>query len=413
MLLCTGWRDDAELSRGRGWARVHADGLIVVNKHARLTADEWTWVIAHCALHVGFGHVDPSRSVDPASLAGACAVVTRFQQQLRLGTPPGHVPADLPGADEGRLAELWQVTGVPGEMMGLGCGGTGPDHVPGVRPLPRGTNPPLSWTDSFAVGLAAAAGAAVYEAGETRARQTREIDPDDPWEKERRWFVTAFPLLGALAAGFRIVADADLARSWQISIAAVDAELAEIYVNPLHGMTPAERRFVLAHEMLHAALRHAERVGWRDPYLWNVAADFVVNGWLVEMGVGEMPTECLYDPSLRGRGVEDAIASYAVARDVPAAWVVFCDAVAYDAGYLPVEEIAGRVRVRGRGGTALQPGISLLERAEDFPPDGPILVITDGRCDVLRVRREHAFLIPKGASLPFATRAEVFRISFT
>ena len=130
-----------------------------------------------------------------------CTVVARFQQQLRLGTPPGHVPADLPGADESRLAQLWRVTGVPGEMMGLGCGGTEPDHVPGVRPLPPGYTG-LSWTDCFAVGLAAAAGAAVYEAGEAEARRTREIDPDDPWEQARRWFVTAFPLLGALAAGF-------------------------------------------------------------------------------------------------------------------------------------------------------------------------------------------------------------------
>jgi predicted metal-dependent peptidase len=106
-----------------------------------------------------------------------------------------------------------------------------------------------------------------------------------------------------------------------------------------------------------------------------------------------------------------AIASYAMARDVPAARVVFCDAAAYDAGYLPVEEIAGRVRVRGRGGTVLQPGVDLLERADDFPKDGPILVITDAQCDRVRVEREHAFLVPKGATLPFATRAEVFRIS--
>ena len=96
---------------------------------------------------------------------------------------------------------------------------------------------------------------------------------------------------------------------------------------------------------------------------------------------------------------------------MPAARVVFCDAAAYDAGYLDVDDIAGRVRVRGRGGTVLQPGIDLLERASDFPSDGPILVITDGWIDVLRVRREHAFLIPAGASLPFRPRGPVFRFS--
>ena len=82
------------------------------------------------------------------------------------------------------------------------------------------------------------------------------------------------------------------------------------------------------------------------------------------------------DTRLLGKAL-GAIASYATARDVPRARVVFCDAAAYDAGYLAVEEIAGRVKVRGRGGTVLQPGVDLLERADDFPTDAPILVITD------------------------------------
>ncbi|WP_223166952.1 DUF2201 family putative metallopeptidase [Nonomuraea sp. SYSU D8015] len=55
------------------------------------------------------------------------------------------------------------------------------------------------------------------------------------------------------------------------SIAAVSAEAGEIYVNPLAQHSELEWRFVLAHEMLHAALRHGERCGMRDPYLWNVA----------------------------------------------------------------------------------------------------------------------------------------------
>ncbi|SFC25747.1 hypothetical protein SAMN05421773_102470 [Streptomyces aidingensis] len=105
-----------------------------------------------------------------------------------------------------------------------------------------------------------------------------------------------------------------------------------------------------------------------------------------------------------------AIASYAEAREVPAARVVFCDAAPHDAGYLPVAGIAGRVRVRGRGGTVLQPGIDLLLRAPGFPPDAPVLVITDGACDVLRVRREHAFLLPEGHRLPFTPRGPVFHL---
>jgi hypothetical protein len=55
--------------------------------------------------------------------------------------------------------------------------------------------------------------------------------------------------------------------------------------------------------------------------------------------------------------------------------------------------------------------ISLLEQAKDFPPKGPILIITDGECDKLVIRREHAFLIPKGKHLPFSPWGKVFRFS--
>ncbi len=99
------------------------------------------------------------------------------------------------------------------------------------------------------------------------------------------------------------------------------------------------------------------------------------------------------DRTLLGKAL-GAIASYSEARDVPAARVVFRDAAPHDAGCLPVADIAGRVRVRGRGGTVLQPGVDLLLRAEDFPRGAPVLVITDGWWDVLRIRREHAHLIP-------------------
>jgi predicted metal-dependent peptidase len=418
---------------------------------------------------------------------------------------------------------------------------------------------------AFARGLAITAAEAVEMAGGVRTVINGRPRERQAWDRALSWFVTSYPLLGGIAAGLTVVADWQLARSWSISIAAVSAEAGEVYINPLVTLAEDEWRFVLAHEMLHAALRHGDRTGGRDPYLWNVACDYVINGWLVEMNVGAMPDGLLHDPALkgmsaeavydtittdlrrlrrlgtlRGKGLGDmlgeplpwagaagrnvdlddfyrralltgqafhesngrgllpaglveeiralehpplpwdaqlarwfdefvtsptrvrsyarpsrrqastpdiprpgwhypaeltpqhtfgvvldtsgsmdvrllgkglgAIASYATARDVPAARVVFCDAAAYDAGFMPVADIAGRVRVKGRGGTALQPGVALLERAADFPPAAPILIITDGQCDVIRVRREHAFLVPAGATLPFSPRGPVFRI---
>jgi predicted metal-dependent peptidase len=493
------------------WADISLDGSMLVHPKRRADEAEWVWVFAHCLLHLGFGTHD-------------CEQVLDFQPAVRLGTRP----------------HSWE----PGRCVRGGA-----------------SKEPEKWAGRFAAGLSNAASAAVDVAGGARSSLSDARPQKTEWDLALGWFVSNYPLLGALASAMTVVADAELARGWDISIAAVSTASAEIYVNPLAGLSRQEWRFVLAHEMLHAALRHCDRVGGRDPHLWNVAADFVVNGWLVEMGVGSAPEGVLHDQELRGLSVESvydrittdlrryrklltlrgkqgdllgeplrgpsdvtdldefyrralltglsyhtvsrgllpaglveeiralehpplswdaqlarwfeefvpaaekrrtyarasrrqastpdiprpgwvrpetlesrptfgvvldtsgsmdpkllgkalgAIASYAAARDVPAARVVFCDAMAYDAGYVPVEDIAGRVTVRGRGGTVLQPGIDLLDRATDFPSTGPVLVITDGWCDVLRIRREHAFLIPAGAHLPFRARGPVFRMS--
>ena len=64
-----------------------------------------------------------------------------------------------------------------------------------------------------------------------------------------------------------------------ISIAAVDIEMREIYINPNAGLTTEECRFVMAHELLHVGLSHHTRRQGRDPYLWNVACDYVINSF--------------------------------------------------------------------------------------------------------------------------------------
>ena len=92
--------------------------------------------------------------------------------------------------------------------------------------------------------------------------------------------------------------------------------------------------------------------------------------------------------------------------------MVFCDAQPYDAGYISPEDIAGRIAVKGRGGTVLTPAARLLENAEDFPKDGPVLIITDGYIESdFRINREHAFLLPKGRRLPFKARGKIFNFS--
>ncbi|MET9610590.1 hypothetical protein ABZZ17_36860 [Streptomyces sp. NPDC006512] len=551
-----------------GLAAVDSNGTVHVHPTRRAEPAEWAWALAHAFLHLGFGHVpaaeDPDRPrPDRFDLAARCAVVNRFLLTFPAGRAPDHLPAGYPGGDEDALAARWRRDGIPAAYEQCGTAGDGPDQLL-VAWNSWNTAVP-DWETAFAHALTRSVSAAMDVAGGRRDRATGERLRQHPWDRALNWFVSSYPLLGGLAGGLTIVADAEVARANGIAVAAVSASAGEIYVNPLRTLTDGEWRFVLAHEMLHAALRHGERRGARDPYLHNVAADYVVNGWLVEMDVGDMPDGLLHDPALSGLSVEEvydliatglrrgrrlatlrgkglgdilgeplshpasvpytdldefyrrglvqgfdlhahgdrgllpaglveeiralahppvpwdaqlarwfdeyvprpepvrsyarparrqastpdipragrhfppeeiarctfgvvldtsgsmdtallgkalgAIASYAEARDVPAARVVFCDAAPYDAGYLPPTEIAGRVRVRGRGGTVLQPGIDLLLRAEDFPPGAPVLVITDGWCDTLRIRREHAYLVPQGASLPFTPRGPVFRLA--
>ena len=55
------------------------------------------------------------------------------------------------------------------------------------------------------------------------------------------------------------------------------------------------------------------------------------------------------------------------------------------------------------------PGIELLQDADDFPKDAPLLIITDGDCDRLTLYgRDHAYLIPRGRTLPFSPKGPVF-----
>ena len=562
-------RRDNNLCPREGWALVTANGVIHVHATRLAEPEEWAYVLAHCLLHLAFDHFKVRRNFYAWNVA-CDAVITKFLQDVRLGRPPEEMkpPQGFSAPDEGRLYQRFVADGISEDYRGLGTGApSGNDMVmEAVQPITQnGKLKPPDWASWFASGLVSAVSDAVDIAG---GIAPSAHDPNRPTkslaEQARQWFMSSYPLLGSLAAAFKIVEKVDACARYDIVIAAVSAEQRELYVNPDAGLSLEELKFVMAHELLHVALRHSARGQWREPYLWNVACDFVINEWLMEMNVGQMPrfgglhdpdlkglnAEAIYDiivndlrrfrrvATLRGVGRSDmldndpdwwrqgrgadldefyrrclgqglgyhqsqgrgflpaglieeiraqaqppvvwdvelahwfdahfppiekrqsyarlsrrqsstpdiprpryvpderyaegrtfgvvldtsgsmsnkvlanalgAIASYSLAREVHAVRVVFCDAMAYDKGYMSADEIAGRVQVRGRGGTVLQPGVDLLHKADDFPKEGPILVITDGVCeDRLAVPRDHAFLVPRGQHLPFVPKGPVF-----
>ncbi len=546
-----------------GWALVSAEGVIFTHPRRRAEPAEWLYVFAHAALHLAFDHF--RRSARSRLWNAACdCVVTRFLLDLKLGTPISHPPQDeLHAWDEDRWFRVFDEEGIPAWALELSIAGIHHDDM-----LSRDSEAPHrwsrrpEWSKLFSAGLFAAVDHALQRASgvastEVSAKKTAA-------QRARAWFIDHYPLLGALAAGFELVEDTAQCHRLEIAIATISDSERRIYLNPGAGLNELETRFVIAHELLHAGLRHSARCGGRDFFLWNAACDFVINGWLIEMAVGVAPARgLLHDPALKGQSAETiydvisrdlrsrrklatlrgegasdmldapghvanshatdldsfcrralltglelhvggqrgllpaglveeiralaqppilwdvalaqwfdawfaplersrsyarlsrrqsatpdiprpryaldeallagrtfgvvldssgsmeradlarglgAIAAYALSREVPMVRLVCCDAAAHDEGYLPVEAIAGVIKIRGRGGTVLQPGIDLLQGTPDFPKSAPILIITDGYCEPrLTIAREHAFLLTRVGRLPFLPHGPVFR----
>lgn len=540
---------------------------IRLNYQKNLPANEWVYIISLALLHIGLNHIRPERNNKQWQIACELFAST-FIKNLK----PGKIPDDFPFFDatslplrneeslyqhfmqESQLLDKFKYCGIGGSSASWVMTGnceTLPDAVEKFR------------TQAFVMGLRKT----VKNVIEGASKQPSNGKLSAEIKAAQSWVISSFPLLSALATSFKLIEDESICQTMQVEIAAVHPELREVYINPRWSFTENELRFILAHEFLHVGLRHDIRLQGRDPYFWNVACDYVINGWLMEMGVGNIPANgLLYDEQLKDRSAEDiydeivkslrwqrrlkkmqtprghgkpdvitdrsaawwthgegvdldafyrrsllegqkwytdstrghlpvglveeikalnqppipwdvelvqwldqffpplekrrsyarmsrrqsatpniprphwmspeeqresrtfavvldtsgsmtrmelakaigAIASYAISREVSAVRIIYCDARPYDAGYIACETLLHHIEIRGRGGTVLQPAINLLQQAEDFPDNGPVLIITDGEIDWLEIRQPHAYLMSQGRRLPFKTVAPVF-----
>lgn len=69
------------------------------------------------------------------------------------------------------------------------------------------------------------------------------------------------------------------------------------------GLTDAEIKGVLAHEVLHVACGHCWRRGSRDQELWNEACDYAINHIVLEAGF-VLPKGALYEKEFAGKSAE-------------------------------------------------------------------------------------------------------------
>lgn len=537
-----------EPMRRDDWAYITSSGWLYVNPQRQATAAEWLYVLSHCCLHLALGHIRKEKQGDVLWERACDCVIARFLLASKIGKPPAQF-AELPPANAKEEEAFYQwLSERPDEnlpnyfTMSSGQSGMRFGYLPTGQDWRQLFSEDLQWSIRRALRGAANA-------------QEEATCACRPAELAKAWFVSSYPLLGAMAARFRLITDSTALAHMGVRIAAVSCHMAEIYINPHAGLSTEEWRFVLAHEFLHAALHHADRLEGRNPLLWNMACDFVINDWLLDMHVGSMPDGALYDAQLHGLSAETiydrillearryeklrsgdllygegggdaadstlddfyrralqrglqyhessnrgflpaglieeihalsmppipwdvqlgawfvrqfptaqphrsyarmsrrqsaapeiprpawiylsepqaektfgivldtsgsmprsllaaalgSIASYSAARGVHAVRLVFCDAAAYDQGAQPPESLLESVYIQGRGGTRLQPGIDLLEHAEDFPKDAPILIITDGQCEHLHLHGQtHAYLLPRGRRLSFAAKGELF-----
>ena len=85
---------------GNDAAHVYGEGTIYLNQDALLTPEQWAFTIAHCKLHLAFGHFDAERmpGYDKAGPDGSSEWVAT---QTQLGSPWLQSPAgNAPGTDQ-------------------------------------------------------------------------------------------------------------------------------------------------------------------------------------------------------------------------------------------------------------------------------------------------------------------------
>ncbi|MBR2689199.1 MAG: hypothetical protein IKE42_15205 [Aquamicrobium sp.] len=110
------------------------------------------------------------------------------------------------------------------------------------------------------------------------------------------------PFFATLAIQLEVVDATDDPR---IDTMATDGKRLYVHGPFVESLTKQELIFVLAHEVMHNALQHHIRRQTRDPGLWNIAADYVINGDLSETKVGIMPKGGLLNARFTGMGAEE------------------------------------------------------------------------------------------------------------
>ncbi len=298
----------------KGWLAVSPSGTIWLHAKRRAEPQAWSRMVAVMLVCLGFGLVRRREPYDLWELA-AFLVADHFCNELKLGCLPEDLQYGDPHYPTGGADALLRQFCVEGcepalrNWYAMLCGGETlfcslDEKVSAWQRRPK-------WTELLADGIARGVGQALQVVAGT-VEKDGTIRPLTRALRAKRRLIDHYPLLGALAASFDIEEDVRLCQQYDIRVAAIDVGARRIWVNPTAGLSDDECLFVFAHELLHAGLNHASRRRGRDPLLWNIACDFVINGWLIEMTVGTPPNiGVLHDPAFSGKSSEEVYDSLA------------------------------------------------------------------------------------------------------
>jgi predicted metal-dependent peptidase len=109
------------------------------------------------------------------------------------------------------------------------------------------------------------------------------------------------PFFGNMATRLKIIDATDWCKT-----AATDGRNLYYSREFFEKLTTKQVEFVVAHEILHNIFDHLGRKESRDARIFNIAADYCVNGQLIRDRIGEMPAEpkIYHDPKHYGKSAE-------------------------------------------------------------------------------------------------------------
>jgi predicted metal-dependent peptidase len=107
---------------------------------------------------------------------------------------------------------------------------------------------------------------------------------------------------------------ADFSFNDEVETAATDGKTIWINPNFVEGLNATSFCGLLVHELLHASLMHTQRRRERDPLLWNIAADVVVNGIVRDGTDFTLPAGGVEMSELSHLSVEEIYEQFATGR---------------------------------------------------------------------------------------------------